>query len=275
LYDYIRLELTGYVPPTPAGLTAIAGNGVVVLDWPASSGATSYTVSRSTTSGSGYTAIATNVIGPVVGSDVPDATYTDNSVANGTPYYYVVAAVNPNGSSTNSVEASATPSASTPLAPSAPIGLTVTPGNLQATLTWNASSGAATYTIQRTVITAAPTPTTPEPKRPSCRTVPCRRIPSTASSPPPITPTPAWPTTCHLRLYRQRGQRQRPERRVRAGQRHDLAELSNDTHRPHAMVSSNQVNLSWNPVATAEDYVLQRATSISGPYTAVDDPDVG
>ena len=44
MYDYIRLELTGYVPPTPAGLTAIAGNGLVVLNWPASSGATSYTV---------------------------------------------------------------------------------------------------------------------------------------------------------------------------------------------------------------------------------------
>ena len=39
-----------------------------------------------------------------------------------------------------------------------------------------------------------------------------------------------------------------------------------------ATVSSNRVSLSWNPAANASSYVLQRATSISGPYTAVYDP---
>jgi rhamnogalacturonan endolyase len=267
LYDYIRLELTGYIPPAPAGLTAIAGNGLVVLDWPASSGATSYTVSRSMTSGGGYSAVATNVIGPVVGSDVPDATYTDNSAVNGTIWYYVVTAVNPNGSSANSVEAAATPSVSTPPAPSAPTGLSVTPGNLQATLTWNASPGAATYIIQRTVITGgvnagdpgAETATLPDGAAPTnivnsfvtttnytdtglannvayAYAVSAANASgqSAASAPVSATPSPSFPTP--------------PT---------GLA----------ATVSSNQVTLSWNPVPNAEDYWIQTAASPSGPYS--------
>ena len=262
MYDYIRLELTGYFPPTPAGLTAIAGNGVVVLDWPASSGATSYTVSRSTTSGSGYTAIATNVVGPIVGSDVPDATYTDNSVVNDTTYYYVVAAANMNGSGTNSVEAAATPSSSTPSAPSAPTGLTVTPGNLQATLTWNATPGAATYTIRRTVLTYGAVVTQPDGTIPTnivnsfvtttnytdgglannctyAYTVSAANAngQSSASAPVSVTPSAIAPLT--------------------------PTGLS-------ANVTSNQVNLSWNPVSGAADYVVARATVLSGPYTILD-----
>ena len=262
MYDYIRLELTGYVPPTPAGLTAIAGNGVVVLNWPASSGATSYTVSRSTTSGSGYTAIATNVIGPIVGSDVPDATYTDNSVANGTTYYYVVAAANMNGSGTNSVEAAATPSASTPTAPSAPTGLTVTPGDLRATLTWNASPGAATYTIRRTVLTYGAVVTQPDGTMPTnvvngfvtttnytdtglannytyAYTVSAANANGQSADSAPVIATPS-------------------------------AILPAPPTGVSASVTSNQVNLSWNPVSGAADYIISRATALSGPYTTLD-----
>ncbi len=272
LYDYIRLELTGYIPPTPAGLTAIAGNGLVVLDWPASSGATSYNILRSMTSGTGYTTVATNVIGPVVGSDVPDVTYTDNSVVNDTPYFYVVTAVNPNGQSINSVEAGATPSASTPSAPVAPTGLTATPGNLQVTLNWNASPGAATYAIQRTVITGgavandpgAEVVTGPDGSAPTntvnsfvtttnytdtglannvtySYTVSAANAngQSAASAAVSVIPSPVFPVPPAGFL---------------------------------ATVSSNRVSLSWNPAANASSYVLQRATSISGPYTAVYDP---
>ncbi|WP_123042053.1 DUF4832 domain-containing protein [Cohnella candidum] len=90
------------IPSAPTGLTATAGNAQVALTWTASSGATSYRVLRSTTSGSGYSLIAGNVSG---------TTYTDAGVTNGTTYYYVVQAVNSAGSSGNSAQASATPSA--------------------------------------------------------------------------------------------------------------------------------------------------------------------
>jgi rhamnogalacturonan endolyase len=269
LYDYIRLELTGYIPPTPSGLTAIAGNGLVVLDWPASSGATSYTVSRSTTSGSGYTTIATNIIGPIVGSDVPDATYTDSSLVNDTPYFYVVSAVNPNGSSTNSIEANATPSASTLPAPAVPTGLTVTPGNLKATLTWNSSPGAATYAIQRTVITAGANTNDP-----GAETV---TLPNGAA---PTNTVNSFVTTTN---YTDTGLANNvlyayTVSAVNANGQSAASVPVSATTSPSfptpptglgAKVSSNQVNLSWKPAATAEDYVLQRATSASGPYTTM------
>src|SRR5262249_40178617 len=46
MYDYMRLELAGYVPPPPASLSASAGNGLVSLWWPSAPGATGYDVLR-------------------------------------------------------------------------------------------------------------------------------------------------------------------------------------------------------------------------------------
>jgi fibronectin type 3 domain-containing protein len=87
-------------PPTaPTGLQATAGNAQVSLTWNASAGATSYHVKRSTTSGSAYTQIANPTL----------ASYTDTTVTNGTPYYYVVTALNSAGESGNSNQATATP----------------------------------------------------------------------------------------------------------------------------------------------------------------------
>jgi hypothetical protein len=87
------------VPLAPTGLAAIAGSAQVSLTWNVSSGATSYNVQRSTTSGGPYTQIG-----------APTATnYTDTGLTNGTTYYYVVSAVNSAGVSANSTEASATP----------------------------------------------------------------------------------------------------------------------------------------------------------------------
>src|SRR5262249_15340185 len=80
--------------------TATAGNAQVALSWNASTGATGYRVKRSTTSGGPYA---------VVGS--PSTTsFTDTTVTNGTPYFYVVSAVDSAGESANSSQVSATPS---------------------------------------------------------------------------------------------------------------------------------------------------------------------
>src|SRR5216684_3678319 len=86
-------------PAAPANLQATAGNAQVSLSWTASSGATSYHVKRSTTSGSGYMQIAAPAA----------ASYSDTGLTNGTAYYYVISALNAAGESVNSTQATATP----------------------------------------------------------------------------------------------------------------------------------------------------------------------
>jgi rhamnogalacturonan endolyase len=105
MYDYLRLELSSYIPPPPASLTATVNNSQVALNWTAMSGATSYTVRRAVGSNGPYAVIATNIIGPVVGSGSTNATYVDAAAPSGTNYY-IIASVNPNGS-TNSAPVSA------------------------------------------------------------------------------------------------------------------------------------------------------------------------
>ncbi|HJZ99449.1 MAG TPA: glycoside hydrolase family 44 protein [Candidatus Solibacter sp.] len=88
-------------PPAPTGLAAAPGNGTVALSWNSASGATSYSVKRAGVSGGPYTTVGT----------ISGLTYTDSGLTNGTTYYYVVSASNSAGSSANSTEIAATPSA--------------------------------------------------------------------------------------------------------------------------------------------------------------------
>ena len=48
MYDYLRLELAGYVPPAPASVTVYPGNDRNLLSWPVTPGATGYNILRST-----------------------------------------------------------------------------------------------------------------------------------------------------------------------------------------------------------------------------------
>ena len=83
-------------PVTPTSLVASRSNAVASLSWIGSAGADSYLVKRSTTSGSGYTNIATGLT---------TTSFTDTGLVNGTTYYYVVAATNVYGVSPDSAEA--------------------------------------------------------------------------------------------------------------------------------------------------------------------------
>jgi len=110
------------VPAAPTGLTATGGNAQVVLNWSATSGATTYNVYRSTTAGGeGTTAIATGITA---------TTYTNTGLTNGTTYYYKIAAVNLAGTSGQSGEVNAKPVAPV----EAPYGGTAwaIPGTVQA-----------------------------------------------------------------------------------------------------------------------------------------------
>lgn len=135
------------IPSAPTGLSATAGNAQVALTWSASTGALSYDVKRSSTSGGPYMQIATAM----------SPSYTDSSASNGSTYYYVVAAANSAGASANSAQVSATPQAPPVVTvPSAPTGLSATPGNAQVVLVWSVSTGAFSYNIKRSTTSGGP-----------------------------------------------------------------------------------------------------------------------
>jgi hypothetical protein len=93
-------SISATVPGAPTGLTAIAGNTQVLLNWVAN-GATSYKVKRAVTNGGPYA---------LVGSPAAN-TFTDSGLVNGTRYYYVVSGVNEAGEGLNSAEVNVVPSA--------------------------------------------------------------------------------------------------------------------------------------------------------------------
>jgi fibronectin type 3 domain-containing protein len=130
------------VPSAPQGLTAAGGNSSVKLSWtaPGSNGGaaiTGYDVYRGTSAGAeSATPVATGVSG---------TSFTDTGLANGTTYYYTIAAVNAVGVSAQSGEAPATPQ---PTVPSAPLAVTAAGGNTTVSLSWSvpASDGGAAIT---------------------------------------------------------------------------------------------------------------------------------
>jgi xyloglucan-specific exo-beta-1,4-glucanase len=91
------------LPPAPTGVTATLSGGQATVTWTAVTGATSYNVYRSTTQGTQ---------GASLGSS-PTTNFVDSTVANGTSYYYEVAAVNSAGEGTVSAQATAAGSAAT------------------------------------------------------------------------------------------------------------------------------------------------------------------
>ncbi|MGH7980048.1 MAG: fibronectin type III domain-containing protein, partial [Limisphaerales bacterium] len=130
-------------PAPPADLTAVASNEEVVLRWTASPGATGYNVGQSLNSGGPYAIIG-------VTSAV---SCTNTGLTNGLTYYFVVTAINGNGASANSTEASATPQV--PL-PAAPTGLSAMASNGRIQLTWAAVSGATNYYLKRATSDGGP-----------------------------------------------------------------------------------------------------------------------
>jgi hypothetical protein len=98
---YSNLAFTGgsgglvTTPEAPAAVFASGSSKVITVRWVPSFGATSYNLLRSTTSGSGYAAIASNL-------STATTSYVDTTASAGTTYYYVVQAVNSAGTSGNS-----------------------------------------------------------------------------------------------------------------------------------------------------------------------------
>lgn len=117
-------------PPTALSAYAVSGQQID-LNWKAASGATSYNVKRSATSGGPYTTIATGV---------GTTSYQDTGLAASTTYYYVVSSVSGATESGNSAETNATTMAyGTAIVDNAdPTGVAITG-------TWTSSTSTAGY----------------------------------------------------------------------------------------------------------------------------------
>ena len=98
---YPPSDITGSAPSAPTGVSASAGDGQITISWSSVSGATSYNIYWSTTSG----------VTKTTGTKLAGATspYTHTGRTNGTTYYYVVTAVNSYGESSESSQVSGTP----------------------------------------------------------------------------------------------------------------------------------------------------------------------
>ena len=139
------------IPSAPAGLTATASSSSAIgLSWnavtpPANCSISSYSVYRSTTSG--FTPSSSNL----VAGGVTGTSYSNTGLAASTTYYYVVEAVDADGSSAASTQAGATTQsggASCSAVPSAPGGLTATASSSSAIgLSWTADTPPANCTI--------------------------------------------------------------------------------------------------------------------------------
>jgi PKD repeat protein len=127
-------------PGAPTGLTATTGTNQVSLSWtaPANTGGqslTAYTVYRGTSSGS-ETKLTSGGCSGLTGTTT---SCTDSGLTAGTTYYYKVTASNPTGASSQSNEASATPTAPSNCAASQLLG---NPGFETGTSSpWSATSG--------------------------------------------------------------------------------------------------------------------------------------
>ncbi len=99
---WVTTDLTP--PAAPTGLSATGGTRLVNLTWTANTepDLAGYNLYRGTTTGGPYTKVNTPVI--------TSASYSDTGLTNGTPYYYVLRAVDTSSNeSGNSTEAVATP----------------------------------------------------------------------------------------------------------------------------------------------------------------------
>jgi fibronectin type 3 domain-containing protein len=140
LARFVSSSAPAAAPATPTQLTATAGSAGIALTWAASTGATSYNVFRSQTSGGEGTV--------PYSSNISSTAYTDKAVSAGSTYYYQVSAVNSVGQSAPSAEASAMVQAPA-TAPATPTQLTATAGSASIALTWAASTGATSYNVLR------------------------------------------------------------------------------------------------------------------------------
>lgn len=95
--NWMDFLATNGTPSVPDNLSAVSATNQIALSWSPAAGATGYNLFYSTTSGGTYSLL----------TNLSATAYTNSSFPVGTNYYFVVAATNAAGASSNSVEVSA------------------------------------------------------------------------------------------------------------------------------------------------------------------------
>ena len=134
-------------PPTPTGLTPTAqGPHKIYVTWNSSSGASNYKLERSTSSSGPWTQIYY----------ASGTSYADSGpqLLVNTRYYYHVCASNSSGDSAFSSAASAVTWVDVPAAPSGLSPSATGPHSIS--VTWNSSSGASNYKLERSTSSSGP-----------------------------------------------------------------------------------------------------------------------
>jgi len=148
--SFDNVTVTGGTTTTPSAPQRLTGTALtssrISLSWPASSGASGYSVRRSLTSGGPYTTIA---------AAVADTSYVDSGLVASTTYYYSVKAANFMGVSADSVQTSVQTKALS--LPPSPVGLKITAGNVRIALSWTATEEAtSSYKVKRATVSGGP-----------------------------------------------------------------------------------------------------------------------
>ncbi|MCK9363487.1 MAG: fibronectin type III domain-containing protein [Syntrophales bacterium] len=134
------------LPAAPTNFSASPGSTWADLSWSPSEGATAYAVYRGVKDGGPYTLVAQ-----------PNTTaYEDTDLANGTTYYYVVAAANAQGAGAFSAQASA-PVSATEKPHAALLSLHQAADHF-ANIVWEGAIGAQSYTVLRSTTKDDPDP---------------------------------------------------------------------------------------------------------------------
>lgn len=232
----------GAVPlAPPAGVTAVAGDGQAKLSWQASTGATSYTVYRSTWQRHAFRPVAIDVGAAL--------TFVDMGLANGKKYIYRVRARAEGSASALSAWVLATPGAPpSPPPATAAANLKATLNNGQVTLTWDSVPTATSYRVFRSMTT----------------TFDATPI-ATVTTPTFSQPGPASGITFSYRVAAHN-----------AGGDGPFSAIVSVTEQPppavpvgvSAAAGNGQITVSWTPVAGATAYNVYRGPTLGGQLPA-------
>nr|WP_295923011.1 cellulose binding domain-containing protein [uncultured Dyadobacter sp.] len=180
-----------------------------------------------------------------------------STVAMGTTYYVGFASCSGSttGALANSTFDNVTLAGGTGTVLPAPTGLVGTPGNTQATLSWNTVNGAASYTIKRATVSGGPYAT----------------VASGLTAPNYTDTGLANGTSYHYVVAATNFAGESPNS-LEANLTPVLALAPVPAGVTAASVSASQVNLSWAASLSAVTYNVKRATVSGGPYTTIASP---